>query len=127
MPAVAFESPQRLPALLAELAGAWPDRPVAVCRELTKLHEEVVRGPAAEVAERFTAPPRGEIAVVIGPAPAAGAAAEPAALRAALTLMLDGGLGAGGAAEVAAALGAASRNDAYRVALELAARRRAET
>ena len=69
-PAVAFESPQRLPALLAELAAAWPDRPVAVCRELTKLHEEVVRGTAAELAARFPDPPRGEIAVVIGAAPA---------------------------------------------------------
>ncbi len=68
VPAVAFESPQRLPALLAELAAAWPERPVAVCRELTKLHEEVVRGTAAEVAARFAEPPRGEIAVVIGPA-----------------------------------------------------------
>ena len=44
-PAVAFESPRRLPASLASLAEAHPDRPVAVCRELTKRFEEVVRGP----------------------------------------------------------------------------------
>ena len=46
-PAVAFESPQRLPATLRSLAEALPDRPVAVCRELTKRFEEVVRGPGA--------------------------------------------------------------------------------
>ena len=67
VPAVAFESPQppARPARRA-LAAAWPERPVAVCRELTKLHEEVVRGTAAEVAARFAEPPRGEVAVVIG-------------------------------------------------------------
>src|SRR5213593_4647666 len=63
-PAVAFESPQRLPATLRSLAAADPEREVAVCRELTKRFEEVVRGPAAEVAERFGEPPKGEIAVV---------------------------------------------------------------
>ena len=47
-PAVAFESPQRLGASLRSLAAAAPEREVAVCRELTKRFEEVVRGPAAE-------------------------------------------------------------------------------
>jgi 16S rRNA (cytidine1402-2'-O)-methyltransferase len=64
---VAFESPGRLPKTLALLAEIDPERPVAVCRELTKLHEEVVRGPAREVAERFAAGARGEIVLVIGP------------------------------------------------------------
>ena len=50
---VAFESPGRLGATLAVLAEIDPEREVAVCRELTKLHEEVVRGTAREVAERF--------------------------------------------------------------------------
>src|SRR4051795_5300823 len=53
-PVVAFESPRRLPASLRSLAGAFPDRAVAVCRELTKKFEEVVRGSAAEVADRFS-------------------------------------------------------------------------
>jgi 16S rRNA (cytidine1402-2'-O)-methyltransferase len=65
-PVVAFESPQRLPGLLASLAGVLPDREVAVCRELTKRFEEVVRGSATELAERIGEPPRGEITVVIG-------------------------------------------------------------
>ena len=50
---MAFESPGRLPTTLALLAEIDPQRPVAVCRELTKLHEEVVRGSAREVAQRF--------------------------------------------------------------------------
>ena len=67
-PAVAFESPQRLPATLRSLASADPEREAAVCRELTKRFEEVVRGTAAELAERFEAPPKGEITLVLGSA-----------------------------------------------------------
>ena len=117
VPAVGFESPRRLPALLAELAAALPDRQVAVCRELTKVHEEVVRGTAAELAARYAdAPPRGEVAVVVGGAPA-GAAPDDARLDEVLALLRDAGLGSGRAADVAAALGVASRNAAYRRAL----------
>jgi 16S rRNA (cytidine1402-2'-O)-methyltransferase len=64
---VAFESPKRLPATLAVLADVDPDRGVAVCRELTKVHEEVVRGSAAELAARYDgAPPKGEVVLVVG-------------------------------------------------------------
>ncbi len=71
---VAFESPRRLSATLSTLAELDPERPVAVCRELTKLHEEVVRGTAAELAERFAATPaKGEVVLVAGPAPSPGA------------------------------------------------------
>jgi 16S rRNA (cytidine1402-2'-O)-methyltransferase len=66
---VAFESPRRVAASLAVLAALDADRPVAVCRELTKVHEEVVRGTAAEIAARYRdEAPRGEVALVIGPA-----------------------------------------------------------
>jgi 16S rRNA (cytidine1402-2'-O)-methyltransferase len=66
---VAFESPRRIGATLALLAESDPDRQVAVCRELTKLHEEVVRGTAAELARRYAGePPKGEIVLVLGPA-----------------------------------------------------------
>src|ERR671923_682703 len=65
---VAFESPRRLPATLALVADLDPDREVAVCRELTKANEEVVRGAAAELAERYAGkPPKGEVALVLGP------------------------------------------------------------
>ncbi len=64
---VAFESPRRLGASLAALASLDPERRAVVCRELTKLHEEVVRGSAAELAARYElAPPKGEIVLVVG-------------------------------------------------------------
>ena len=66
--AVIYESPYRLGDLLADLAGIEPRARVAVARELTKVHEEIVRGEAAEVAARYaSARPKGEITVVIGP------------------------------------------------------------
>ena len=87
-----------------------------------------MRGTAAEVAARFTAPPKGEIAVVIGPAAvAAEAGDDDARLREALGLLIGAGLGAGRAADVAAGLGIAPRNRAYRVALAVAEERRAAT
>jgi 16S rRNA (cytidine1402-2'-O)-methyltransferase len=64
---VAFQSPRRVAQSLAVLAAIDPERPVAVCRELTKVHEEVVRGAASELAERYAAhPPKGEVALVVG-------------------------------------------------------------
>jgi 16S rRNA (cytidine1402-2'-O)-methyltransferase len=66
-PTVAFESPRRLSATLQSLAAAAPERPVAVCRELTKRFEEVVRGSSSELAVRFSGPQRGEITLVVGP------------------------------------------------------------
>jgi 16S rRNA (cytidine1402-2'-O)-methyltransferase len=65
-PTVAFESPRRLPETLASLATVDPERSVAVCRELTKRFEDVVRGTAAEVAGRFSEAPKGEITLVLG-------------------------------------------------------------
>jgi 16S rRNA (cytidine1402-2'-O)-methyltransferase len=74
---VIFESPQRLAASLRELAELLPpERELAVCRELTKLHEEVVRGSAAALAERFAQGARGEITLVIAGAPAEGGPVE---------------------------------------------------
>ena len=66
---VAFESPKRVPSTLAVLAELDPGRRAAVCRELTKVHEEVVRGTAAELAQRYEgSPPKGEVVLVLGPA-----------------------------------------------------------
>ncbi len=64
---VAFESPKRLPATLQLLAEIDPRRDAAVCRELTKAHEEVARGTAAELRDRFSEPPKGEVVLVVGP------------------------------------------------------------
>jgi 16S rRNA (cytidine1402-2'-O)-methyltransferase len=78
---VAFESPRRLAATLATLAAVDPERPAAVCRELTKLHEEVRREGAAALAEHYgRTTPRGEIVLVaLRELVAAGARARPAA------------------------------------------------
>jgi 16S rRNA (cytidine1402-2'-O)-methyltransferase len=113
-PVVAFESPQRLPRSLRALATVDPGREVAVCRELTKRFEEIVRGSAAELAERFAEPPKGEITLVLG---ARAAVADPAAARAAVAELVAAGAPRGVAAEVVARLTATSRNDLYRDSL----------
>src|SRR3982751_3738146 len=66
-PAVAFESPRRLPATLRSLAAVNPARRLAVCRELTKRHEQIVRGTARELSEQFAEAPKGEVTLVLGP------------------------------------------------------------
>ena len=86
---VAFESSRRLPATLASLAAADQERRLAVCRELTKRFEEVVRGPAHALAARFREPPKGEVTLVIGPSSAGGDGTE-AALEAVLELVAAG-------------------------------------
>ncbi|MBX3251850.1 MAG: 16S rRNA (cytidine(1402)-2'-O)-methyltransferase [Myxococcales bacterium] len=62
---VLFEAPSRTGTLLAELATRLGARRVAVCRELTKVHEEAARGTAAELAERFAEGARGEVTIVV--------------------------------------------------------------
>jgi 16S rRNA (cytidine1402-2'-O)-methyltransferase len=106
-PVVAFESPRRLPRTLASLAAALPERPVAVCRELTKQFEEVVRGSAPEVAARFREPPKGEIVLVVGPAEAV--VDESAAVEAVAELVAAG-VARRQAAALVARLTGASRN-----------------
>ena len=61
---IAFESPHRLPAALNDILQVLGDRKVAVCRELTKIHEEVFRGRISQAIEHFTEP-RGEFTLVI--------------------------------------------------------------
>jgi 16S rRNA (cytidine1402-2'-O)-methyltransferase len=79
---VLFEAPRRLAATLAELAAACgADRPAAVCRELTKTHEEIRRGPLGELADWAADGVLGEITLVIGGA-SRDADAEPAELAA---------------------------------------------
>jgi 16S rRNA (cytidine1402-2'-O)-methyltransferase len=110
---VCFESPRRLAATLALLAELDPQRPAAVCRELSKLHEEVVRGPAAELAARYGAEQaRGEIVLVVG------AAAERAAARAEAVAALHELVAAGARPRAAAAavarLAGIGANELYR-------------
>jgi 16S rRNA (cytidine1402-2'-O)-methyltransferase len=69
---VLYESPQRLAATPAGLVAILGDRPAAVARELTKLHESFVRGSLSELVERFHEPPLGEVVVLVAGAGAAG-------------------------------------------------------
>ena len=117
-PVVAFESAQRLPASLRSLAGAAPEREVAVCRELTKRFEEIARGSAAELAERFSEPPKGEITLVIGAALRAPVTeGDEAKAAEAVAELVAAGTPRRAAAEIVARLTGASRNDLYRGSL----------
>jgi 16S rRNA (cytidine1402-2'-O)-methyltransferase len=111
-PAVAFESPQRLPASLRSLADVDPEREVSVCRELTKRFEEIVRGSAAEVAQRFAEPPKGEITIVVGAARGGKRDVEGAVQ--AVAELVAAGLPRRRAADVVARLTGAARNELYR-------------
>jgi 16S rRNA (cytidine1402-2'-O)-methyltransferase len=123
---VLFESPERLCKLLEQLRVELGDeRGLTVARELTKLHEEFVRGTVAEVAAHFDrCRPRGEVTVVVAPT---GAGREPSSLDVAITRAVAGVvLGEGmrptaAARELAGRLGI-SRNDAYAVIRGLRAR-----
>jgi 16S rRNA (cytidine1402-2'-O)-methyltransferase len=102
---VLFEAPSRIADTLRELRDACGQaRPAALCRELTKLHEEVARGTLAELCERFAEAPRGEITLVVAGALAAAQADEPPD-EDALSARIEAGLAAGqGAKELAQAL-----------------------
>lgn len=124
---VYYESPNRLVPALAVIAEVFPLREMAVCRELTKLHEEVFRGPAADVRDEFARRAeegsiKGEIVLVIdGPSEAeavatAAAAASDASSRAA-ELVAEGMRTKEVAKKIAVEFGIA-RNEAYEIAME---------
>ena len=115
-PVVAFESPRRLPASLAVLAEEMPERRGAVCRELTKHFEEVVRGTLAELAARFGEAPKGEVTLVLGEATAAPPVPADEALAAVAELVALG-VGRRRAAEVVARLTGLPKNALYRGSL----------
>jgi len=111
---VAFESPRRVPATLRLLAEIDAERQVAVCRELTKIHEEVVRGSAAELAARYAdAPPRGEVVLVLGPASEADGEEGPPAGLDHVRKLVDAGAKPRVAAQVVAELTGGSANRLY--------------
>jgi len=112
---VAFESPRRLPQSLSALAALAPDRPAAVCRELTKLHEEVARATLGELARRFRQDVKGEIVLVIAPARSAGARGPDLAFAVdALRRLVQSGARPRAAASVVGALTGTRPNDLYR-------------
>ena len=103
---VFFEAPHRTPATLAAMAEALgPDRPAAVCRELTKTYEEVRRGSLAELAAWATDGVLGEITIVVAGAPVAGASDLPTAVAQVQALVADGIRLKDAAGEIAALTG----------------------
>lgn len=124
-PVILFESPERTQATLAELADAMPDRPACVARELTKLHEEVVRGTLASLAKDRDSW-RGEIAIVLGgwSRDASSEAIDDEAIDARIDRELDGGAHAKTVADVIAAWSGRPRREIYeRVVRRKSARR----
>ena len=118
---VLFETGSRIAAALADLAAAAGSRPAAVCRELTKLHEEVRRADLADLARHYAgdgAETRGEFVVVLGPPPEA-----PAVDAADLDALLQSALATASlktAVEAVAAATGQNRRLVYRRALTLA-------
>ena len=112
---VLFEAPHRLRSTLEDVATAFGERSLVVCRELTKLHEELFRGTAAEALAHFEVP-RGEFAIVIEGAPErAKAKVDEAGARAALaSLKARGQTRRDAVAQVTDAYGV-SRRDAYKL------------
>jgi 16S rRNA (cytidine1402-2'-O)-methyltransferase len=118
---VAFESPRRVRAAVEALGERWPARQMAVCRELTKIHEEVVRGTSAEILEGLADPVRGEIVLVLEPVAAEGAtvADTQAAGQRALAELMDAGVGVKRAAGVVADLTGLPRRALYELGLQM--------
>jgi 16S rRNA (cytidine1402-2'-O)-methyltransferase len=120
---VLFESPQRVAVTLSELAAAMGERRAAVVRELTKVHEEVVRGTLVELAHHFSAETRGELVIVIAGAPARAAPSDEVVASAVADELAAGTSVRDAATRVSSSLGVAHRR-AYEIAL--ATRRQSE-
>jgi 16S rRNA (cytidine1402-2'-O)-methyltransferase len=116
---VIFESPRRVAATLKDLKLACGDtRPASVCRELTKLHEEVVRGTLSELCQRFAGELRGEVVIVVGPAEI-GPVASDTAIAAALAVRRRQGLDRKSAVIVVMADLAVAKRRVYDLALDM--------
>lgn len=115
---ILYESPLRLSDTAKELAQAWGDRPAVLCRELTKLHQQVLPASLEALGRLYEAqPPKGECVLVVGGRPPEGPATE--SLEDTLLRLLQGGLRAKDAARQASDLLDVPRNVAYARALEL--------
>jgi 16S rRNA (cytidine1402-2'-O)-methyltransferase len=115
-----FEVPHRLNQTLGELEEVFGgDRQVAICRELTKLHEEILRGNVREIREHFKGiEPRGEFTLVIAGAPL-GPRWEDDAVRAAVIAYLEDGISPSDVARQVANESGWARRDVYRITLEV--------
>ena len=119
-----YESPQRIRAVLADLAAVAPDARLFLVREYTKLHEEQLTGTPQDVLARLTDPVRGEVAFAVGPyeAPAGVPARE--ATSDAIDELLEDGHRVGEVAKLLAARGFGDRQQLYARAAARKARRK---
>ena len=118
---VFYEAPHKLPATLQDLLDTLGDRRLALVRELTKLHEEVIRTTLSEAVERYRQqPPRGEFVLVVeGAAPVEEVAATPQqAAQLARELINEQGLSLSEAARQAAAQTGLKKGDIYRLLVQ---------
>ena len=116
---IAFETRHRLRKSLADIEAVLGDRPLAVCRELTKLHEEIWRGTISAARDHFAeVEPRGEFTLVIGGASQEHVRWEKARVRDALEELLAEGLARPAAARRVAAASGWSRGEVYGLGLE---------
>lgn len=116
---VFYESPHRTGESLADMVTVLGDRMGAVTRELTKLHEEVVRGSLSELAGRYAAaPPRGEVAIVVSGPDATGPVTD-ADMEGRLRAEVEKGLSIKDASALVAAETGHPRRDVYAKALRL--------
>lgn len=114
---VFFESPLRARAMLADVVSVLGDRPIALCRELTKLHEEVLRGQAASVLESLgSEDPKGEVVVVVGAVPGTGSVDLTLAVQEAVALV-GAGVRKREAARLVGERSSVPVNDLYRALL----------
>ena len=117
---VFYEAPHKLPSTLEDLLAALGDRRMALVRELTKVHEEVVRTTLAEAAVRYRQePPRGECVLIVeGFAPPAPAEPDMASAVSLAAEYMAGGLSASEAAKRAAAETGGKKGDIYRALMQ---------
>lgn len=114
---IAFESPRRLAAALEDILATLGDRQIAVARELTKLYEEIWRGPVSEARSHFAGEVRGEVTLVIAGASAPSAWDE-AQVRDQVAQLMDEGIPHRQAAKQVAQVSGWSRRDVYQLTLE---------
>jgi 16S rRNA (cytidine1402-2'-O)-methyltransferase len=115
---VAFESPHRVQAALSDIRAALGDRRIAVCRELTKLHEEIFRGSVSAAIDHFTEP-RGEFTLVIEGDTGHVPEADDEELRSELRRLREAGVSARDAATQVARRTGVARRRVYTLAIEL--------
>jgi 16S rRNA (cytidine1402-2'-O)-methyltransferase len=117
---IVYEAPHRLLDTLQDMLGIWGDRRIAIARELTKLHEEIWRGPLSDAIDHFDAQGvRGEFTLVIAGAPAGGAMTPwpEEEVRSAVEDCRQRGLDRSSAAKEVATQSGWARRDVYRLAL----------